>query len=92
MPEKYLPPCRQKLWKKAKPPYTVGYQLFSYQDIKYDVDGWADASRYHPKRFDLVHLQTNLRIKSGWWDGQKYSGFWITPKDEILYWKKTKVL
>lgn len=60
---------------------------FTYKDVEYDCDQWADAKKYMPADFDLVYMKTKNKIFNGWayvdsWDGAK-----ISPEDEVLFWK-----
>lgn len=67
---------------------TKGY---TYSDVKYDADGWADAKKFIPEDFDLCHLKIkDQKTKSGWSKGYKFDGLRIEPEDEVLYWKKQK--
>lgn len=67
------------------------FKKFTYPEVKYDPDGWADAAKYLPDKFDLVKVKIkNGGYKSAWHQGNAWEGYRIKPEDEILYWKKTK--
>ena len=64
---------------------------FSYTDVKYDDEKWADASEYLPADFDLVFLRIQDKpITSGWINGIKWEGLKVIEADKVLYWKKRK--
>lgn len=86
----YIPPCRQDLWKRDKPPYRVGYRGFDYADVKADDDGWVDPKMYHPQKYDIVQLKTEDKTKPGWWNGGRWDGFRIQFQEKVLYWRKFK--
>ncbi len=62
---------------------------FAYRDIKFDPDGWADATKFLPADYDLMYLKIkNKKSAAGWSVGSKWDGLKLAPEDEILYWKK----
>jgi len=62
---------------------------FSYRDIPFDPDGWADAKKYLPADYDLMFLNIKDKKSScGWSVGNKWDGSKLENTDEILYWKK----
>lgn len=62
---------------------------FSYRDIFYDEDGWADATKYLPEDFDLITMKMkNGDYKSGWSIGNSWRGARLRKDDEVLYWKR----
>ncbi len=63
-------------------------RLFSYRDIEYDFDSWADASKYLPADCDLMHLKTETNTMSGWSCGELWDGLRLKPDCKVLYWKK----
>lgn len=80
---------RSQKWKKFPPPYEVGKDGFTYKDLPKDKEGWVDTHIYRPMPYDLVEIQTQKKIKHGWWDGQKWIGHRLREHDELLYWKQT---
>lgn len=64
---------------------------FTYDDVKCDIDGWADSKEFMPGDFDLCELKIkDKKSKPGWATGQKFDGLNIQSDDEVLYWKKRK--
>ena len=63
---------------------------FSYVEVEYDFDGWADASRFMPNDYDLCCCKLEKGTKMGWAHGLDWEGYKIKPEDRILYWKKMK--
>lgn len=63
---------------------------FSYFDIKYDPDKWADASKFLPADFDLVNLKILNRKKyvPAWSNGDKWDGANFRQGYKVLYWKR----
>ncbi len=64
---------------------------FTYPMVKYDCDGWADASKYSPIDYDLLFLKIE-GLKGtirGWcsqnrWDGMKWKEGY-----KVKYWKRS---
>lgn len=70
---------------------TKKTRKFSYKDVEYDNEKWADAEKYLPADFDLVFLKIkDLPIISGWMNGNNWEGLRIHSDDQVLYWKKRK--
>lgn len=61
---------------------------FSYKDIDYDPDKWADAKKFFPADFDLMLLKTKDKTYSGWASGYKWDGYKHKKENEVLYWKR----
>lgn len=61
---------------------------YGYKDVQYDVDGWADTSKYIPAPYDLCVLKTDNKTMTGWHTGQIWDGLNIKEKHKILYWKR----
>ena len=70
--------------KKGKP------RKFAYRDVKYDPDKWADANKFLPADFDLVHMKVEGRNKdvSGWIKDQDWEGANFRKEYKVLFWKK----
>jgi len=62
---------------------------FSYCNVKYDRNGWADASKYLPADYDLLFLKMkDGEIISGWSYGNKWDGLNLKVDHEVQYWMK----
>lgn len=63
---------------------------YGYNDVHFDKDGWADATKFLPADFDLCHLKTTRTKEpvSGWHTGAVWDGRRLKETDTILYWKK----
>ena len=74
----------EKTGKRRKSPV-----FYSYQDVEYDIDGWADASRFLPEDFDLVYMRLK-RDKSipGWFNGSSWTGLRLKSDDKVVFWKR----
>lgn len=81
--------CIIKVGRKIKEKES---KIYSYHDVKYDDDGWADASKYLPLDFDLVYLKAVDRkeVIRGWHCHNVWDGYKLKDKEKILYWKKDK--
>lgn len=67
---------------------------FSYKDIVYEKDGWADASKYLPAECDLCSLiiEGMENPISGWiigkcWDSARFEGL---RKPNVIFWKQRR--
>jgi hypothetical protein len=71
--------------------HETGDYRFTYPMVKYDSDGWADASKYHPIDFDLLYLKIEGKKGTfrGWCSGNRWDGSKLECKDKILYWKRS---
>lgn len=79
---------KSAVWKHRKPPHQIGKNGFGVLDIKKDIDGWVDAKIYRPFPYDLVHMKTETKTKSGWWTGLKWEGLRLKADDKVKYWKQ----
>lgn len=62
---------------------------YSYADVEFNETGWADASKYLPKEFDLCLLKRDdSKIFKGWHSFSRWDGLNIKQKDNIKFWKK----
>jgi len=75
---------------KKKELKKVGESLLSYDDVIYDIDGWADAKKYAPEQFDLVLIQTDNKTVNGWHTGEEWYSLRLRDYDDVLYWKRRK--
>lgn len=63
--------------------------LFTYRDVKFDIDGWADSKEYLPDDFDLVYMKVEGRkTMPGWSIGTSWAGLRLKPTDQVVYWKR----
>lgn len=68
------------------------YRKYSYKDVVFDKDGWADASMYLPKDYDLVHMKLKRdnvenKILPGWIFCRTWRGLNLRIQDRIIAWK-----
>lgn len=69
----------------------VGVDKIAYHNLKYDANGWADASKYLPKDYDLVWMKIeHKRNKSGWINGKEWNAIGLKDSDVVLYWKRRR--
>jgi hypothetical protein len=63
--------------------------FYGYQDIPYDIDGWADGKKYLPEDFDLVYMRLK-REKTivGWINDTCWNGWRLKSDDEVVSWKR----
>lgn len=69
---------------------NVGVKDFWYKDVEYDIDGWVDALKYTPSKFDLVILKTDKNTITGWWTGDSWYSIRLKEDVKVLYWKRKK--
>lgn len=63
--------------------------FFTYRDVQYDIDGWADCARYLPEDFDLVFMRLKReKTIPGWISGRSWSGLRLKNDDVVLFWKR----
>ena len=63
--------------------------LYTYNDVEYDIDGWADCMKYLPADFDLVYLRLEReRTIPGWISGTNWDAIRLKSTDKVLYWKR----
>jgi len=61
---------------------------FSYRDIKYDDNGWADRCKYLPIDYDLLILKRyGKKDTPGWYTGSKWEGLRLDEEDKVIAWK-----
>lgn len=65
---------------------------FRYKDVKTDLDGWADATKYLPQDYDLLFLKVHrhgmTHIISGWYQETKWFGVKLRKYDSVVQWKR----
>lgn len=60
---------------------------YTYKDVEWDLDGWADSKKYFPMDFDLVQMQLKRgKTVPGWASGLSWCGLRLKKDDEILSW------
>lgn len=66
------------------------YPLYTYNNVIYDIDGWADVNYYLPNDFDIVMLRVKNIHKPipGWYTGRGWDGLKWNDDYEVLQWKK----
>lgn len=78
--------------KKVDKEYKIGEQFvrFSYRDVVYDDDDWADASRFLPADYDMMSLKLDTGRKiPGWIQGNQWEALRLKPGNQVLFWKRT---
>ncbi len=68
----------------------VGITKLAYDDIVYQKDGWVDAKKYTPSKFDLIKMKSQFKTFNGWYTGSEWFSLRIRDYDDILYWKKIR--
>lgn len=71
----------------------VAYPVkFTYNHVRFDKNGWADAKKYLPADFDLVQMKVlrdgRERTYNGWINGEKWEAVRQRERDEVLFWKQ----
>jgi hypothetical protein len=62
---------------------------YSYKDVLYDNNGWADSKKYLPEDFDLVHMRLEReKTVPGWVSGSSWFGLRFRSDDVVLCWKR----
>lgn len=63
--------------------------LFTYFNVKYDADGWANVTEWLPQDYDMCLLKNDKgTIKIGWRSGFVWDGLTITINDKFIAWKR----
>ena len=63
--------------------------LYTYKDVKYDIDGWADSKEFLPDDYDLVYLKVEgKKTMPGWASGTSWHGLRYKEGDKVSYWKR----
>lgn len=60
--------------------------------VKYDEDGWVDATKFLPIDYDLMYLKVD-GVKGfirGWYSGTVWDGLKYQEGQKVLYWKMAK--
>lgn len=76
--------------KKVRPPSRrEKHNSHGYQVARFDEYGWADADKYKPIPYDMLHLKTDRnRVVKGWWAEFYYDGYRLRDDEKVLKWKK----
>lgn len=65
--------------------------FYTYKDIRFDVDGWANSKKFLPEDFDLVLLRLKReRTIPGWINGMKWEGIRLKKDDLVMFWKRNE--
>lgn len=84
--KEYIPIVNKKTGRKTKS--TVFY---TYKDVTYDSDGWADVTKYLPEDYDLVYLRLKReRTIPGWIFEKTWYALRLLKDDVVLFWKRKK--
>ena len=68
----------------------VNFTTISYDDVEYDEDGWADATKFAPERFDIVVLHTmDGKEANGWYKGGDWFSHRLGDKIKVKKWKRS---
>lgn len=59
-----------------------------YTDLPGGLKGWHEPNGALPLDYDLVSLQTEKKITSGWWTGKYWTGLRLKENDKVIKWKK----
>lgn len=63
---------------------------YGYYDVPSDCGEWVDATKYVPRRFDLVQIDIGTPRKIwAWWTGTEWFGMRLKITDKVIAWKKT---
>jgi hypothetical protein len=63
--------------------------LYTYNDVEYDSDKWADSSLFLPEDFDLVLLDIEGKKPiSGWYNASQWTGLRLRKGDKVKRWKR----
>lgn len=63
--------------------------LYTYKDVKYDIDGWVDCQLFLPDDYDLVYMKVDgKKTMAGWVSGSSWHGLKLKDGDKVLYWKR----
>ena len=64
-------------------------KLFTYNHVTFDKYRWADAEKYLPEDFDLVHMKLSSgKIIPGWSNGRVWEGIRLKPEHEVKAWRR----
>jgi len=65
---------------------------FTYKEVTYNVDGWADPKKFKPLAFDLVAIRVLRKGKevgyNGWWSGGAWEAKRKKAEDKVIAWKR----
>lgn len=63
--------------------------LYSYKDVHYDNDGWADCREALPEDYDLVYMKVDRKNHiPGWNAGASWYGLRLKSGDSVTHWKR----
>jgi len=62
---------------------------YTYKDIEYDLEGWANGQKFLPEDFDLVHMRLKReKTVPGWISGSSWFGLRLKSDDVVVRWKR----
>lgn len=69
--------------------FTNKKNIFTYDDVIYSKDGWADIKKFVPMEYDLVCVKIEGKDRDyfGWWTGSSWEGSKISKNDVVIKWK-----
>jgi hypothetical protein len=63
--------------------------FYTYKDIQYDDDLWADTTKYLPQDFDLIYMKLKKgKTLPGWINKTRWCGLRLQITDEVIFWKR----
>lgn len=77
-------------WKDKDYPHTVGSDEFAYRHIPQSVYEWVDPQYYLPLPYDMCELETDKKIRHGWWNGREWESLRLKPDEIVYHWRRTK--
>lgn len=70
--------------------YPLSNIYYTYRDVKYNAEKWANSAEYLPAEYDICILQLKDNIfKKGWHNGIGWDGLHVKHTDVIESWKKS---
>ena len=76
-------------YKKLNAQGKITFVDYTYNDVEFDDEEWADAEKFLPADFDLVIIQVQGKEPiCGWSTGSNWDGLFYQPGDKIFRWKR----
>lgn len=75
--------------KKVGRIYDNPDRAFSYINVNFDEEKWADSSKFLPGDYDLCYckIKNQKKILPGWHTGISWDGSKIKREHEVIFWK-----